>query len=373
MIDKLKAMEVRAQEQIARASSLADLQALEQEFLGKKGELQLVLRGMGALSKEERPAIGAAANDVKLRLEQSVQQRRDALEAQALESELASAGFDPSLPGPSAVVGLPSQGGLHPMTLVVRELEDIFTSMGYTICDGPEIELEHYNFNALNIPQHHPARDTQDTFFVRHPTKLSAASRTAVDTAQALREGRVADGENDLVLRTHTSPVQVRAMERFGPPLRIVAPGRVFRCEQVDASHEHTFYQMEGLVVDRDISVAHLIHAMRTLLREIFRRDVEVRLRPGYFPFVEPGFELDARCLFCGGSGCAVCKHSGWIELLPCGLVHPHVLRAGGIDPDQWSGFAFGLGLSRLVMLRYGIRDIRLMTGGDLRFLQQFR
>jgi phenylalanyl-tRNA synthetase alpha chain len=362
VLDQLKEIEGRALEQLSRAASLEDLLALEQGFLGKKGELQLVLRGMGALSKEERPAVGAAANELKLRLEGALAERRSALQSAALARELADEGFDPTLPGPAPRMGLPSAGALHPMTLVVRELEDIFSSMGYTICDGPEVELEHYNFNALNIPQHHPARDTQDTFFVRHP-------RRGMENPS----GRIADGASDLVLRTHTSPVQVRAMERFGPPLRIVAPGRVFRCEQVDASHEHTFYQMEGLVVDREISVAHLIHAMKTLLREIFRRDVEVRLRPGYFPFVEPGFELDARCLFCGGSGCPVCKHSGWIELLPCGLVHPEVLRAGGIDPEQWSGFAFGLGLSRLVMLRYGIRDIRLMTGGDLRFLQQFR
>jgi phenylalanyl-tRNA synthetase alpha chain len=222
--------------------------------------------------------------------------------------------------------------------------------MGYTVLDGPEVELDHYNFEALNIPRDHPARDAQDTFYC--------------------------DAEGQLVLRTHTSPVQVRAMEhvvreKLGPPFRAIVPGKVFRNEAVDASHEHTFHQMEGLVVGKDVSVGHLIGAMKTLLRGVFGRDIEIRLRPGYFPFVEPGFELDARCPFCTG-GCRVCKQSTWIELLPCGMVHPNVLKAGGIDPEQWSGFAFGLGLSRLVMLRYGIDDVRHLLSGDLRFLEQF-
>ena len=210
--------------------------------------------------------------------------------------------------------------------------------------DGPEVETEYYNFDALNIPADHPARDMQDTFW--------------------LGDGRL--------LRTHTSPVQVRGLEKLGPPLKMIAPGRAFRNEEVDPSHEHTFYQLEGMMVDRDVSVAHLIYFMKTLLSAIFHRDVAVRLRPGFFPFVEPGFELDIQCLICGGSGCPVCKQSGWVELLPCGLVHPAVLRYGGADPDQWSGFAFGLGLTRLAMMRYGIDDIRLFSSGDLRFLKQF-
>ncbi len=225
-----------------------------------------------------------------------------------------------------------------------KELEDLFISLGFTILDGPEVETEYYNFDALNIPSHHPARDMQDTFW--------------------LNDGRL--------LRTHTSPVQVRGLEKLGAPLRMIAPGRVFRNEEVDASHEHTFYQLEGMMVDRDVSVAHLIYFMKALLSAIFHRDVTVRLRPGYFPFVEPGFELDIQCLICGGSGCPVCKHSGWVELLPCGLVNPAVLRASGVDPEQWSGFAFGLGLTRLVMMRYAIDDIRLLMSGDLRFLNQF-
>jgi phenylalanyl-tRNA synthetase alpha chain len=217
--------------------------------------------------------------------------------------------------------------------------------MGYHVVDGPEVETDWNNFEALNIPKDHPARDSQDTFYMAGP--------------------------GSLVLRTHTSPVQIRAMRRFEPPLRMIAPGKVFRHEATDASHEHTFHQLEGLVVDKGVSVAHLIHAMKTLLRGIFQKDLEIRLRPGYFPFVEPGFELDARCPFCT-AGCSVCKRTRWIELLPCGLVHPNVLKACDIDPELWSGFAFGLGLSRLVMLRYGIDDVRMLLSGELRFLEQF-
>jgi len=224
------------------------------------------------------------------------------------------------------------------------EIEDLFTSMGFAVLGGPEVETEFRNFDALNIPGDHPARDMQDTFWLQ-------------------------DGN---LLRTHTSPVQVRGMERLGPPLRMIAPGRMFRNEEVDASHEHTFYQLEGMMIDREVSVAHLIYFMKTLLSQIFHRDVTVRLRPGYFPFVEPGFELDILCLICGGAGCPVCKHGGWVELLPCGLVNPNVLRMSGIDPEQWNGFAFGLGLTRLAMMRYAIDDIRHLNGGDLRFLRQF-
>ncbi|MFT5154111.1 MAG: phenylalanyl-tRNA synthetase alpha chain, partial [Planctomycetota bacterium] len=266
--------------------------------------------------------------------------RATELESAELDAQRAGGDFDATLGGPQQ-----ERGSLHPVTQVTRELEDLFLSMGYHILDGPEVELDHYNFEALNIPKDHPARDSQDTFYC--------------------------DQDGDIVLRTHTSPVQVRAMERLKPPFRAVVPGKVFRQETTDASHDHTFHQMEGLVVGKGISVGHLIGAMKTLLRGIFGREIEIRLRPGYFPFVEPGFELDARCPFCE-SGCSVCKRTRWIELLPCGLVHPNVLLAGGIDPEEWSGFAFGLGLSRLVMLRHGIDDVRHLLGGDLRFLEQF-
>jgi len=235
-------------------------------------------------------------------------------------------------------------GRLHPLSQIQYEIEDIFTSMGFTVLDGPEVETDYYNFEALNIPAHHPARDMQDTFWT----------------------------EDGNLLRTHTSAIQVRGMERLQPPFRVIGPGRVFRYEATDASHENTFYQVEGMMVDRDISVADLIYFMKVLLKEIFGREVTIRLRPGYFPFVEPGFELDIHCLICDGKGCSVCKQSGWVELLPCGLVHPNVLRYGKIDPDKWSGFAFGLGMNRLVMMRYGINDIRHFLSGDIRFLRQF-
>ncbi len=316
------------------------LKAIEREFLSKKGVVANLLASIPTLPKEERKEVGRSANQLKQALQAAVDARQADFASQALEAERSGEGFDPTLPpAPFAF------GSLHPITQLTRELEDLFETMGYTVLDGPEVELDHYNFEALNITKDHPARDSQDTFYC--------------------------DVEGKLVLRTHTSPVQVRAMERLDPPFRVVAPGKVFRQETTDASHEHTFHQMEGMVVGKDISVGHLIGAMKTLLRGIFGRDIEVRLRPGHFPFVEPGFELDARCPFCE-SGCSVCGRTTWIELLPCGLVHPNVLHQGGIDPEVWSGFAFGLGLSRLVMLHGGIDDVRHLLGGDLRFLEQF-
>lgn len=245
---------------------------------------------------------------------------------------------------------------MHPMSIIQYELEDLFKSLGFMILDGPEMESDFFNFEALNIPEHHPARDMQDTFYVK--TETAGLGDKAAD--------------EKLVLRTHTSNAQVRAMLKYGAPLRAVVPGRVFRYEATDASHDNTFNQMEGLMVGKNITVTNLIAVMKTLLRGIFKKDVEIRLRPGFFPFVEPGFELDINCLICGGKGCSVCKHTGWLELLPCGMIHPNVLRAGKINPDEYSGFAFGLGLTRLVMMRYNIEDIRHMTSGDIRFLKQF-
>jgi len=330
----------RSLARVAGARDAAALKALERELLGRDGVAAGLLAAIPTLPPAERRAAGQAANEFKRAVEAAIGERAAALEEEACAAERGAHGFDATLPPPPV-----ERGTLHPITQVTRELEDLFQSMGYHVLDGPEVELDHYNFQALNIPADHPARDAQDTFYC--------------------------DPRGELVLRTHTSPVQVRAMERLRPPLRAIAPGKVFRQESTDASHEHTFHQMEGLVVDRDVSVGHLIGAMKTLLRGIFGRDLEVRLRPGYFPFVEPGFELDARCPFCS-AGCSVCKRTRWIELLPCGLVHPNVLASGGIDPEVWSGFAFGLGLSRLVMLRERIDDVRLLLGGDLRFLEQF-
>lgn len=341
-IETLKAEAIAA---VSRASDVDALQAVESRFLGKKGELTGLLRSLGSLPAAERPAFGQAVNALKAELTCRIEERQRALRARALDAALATGAFDPTEPGIR-----PRCGNLHPITQIMHELVDVFSGLGFTWVDGPEVEFEYYNFDALNIPPDHPSRDVQDTFWLD-------------------------DGN---LLRTHTSPVQLRAMLRFGAPIRCIAPGRCFRNEAVDASHEHTFFQMEGLMVDEDISVAHLIHSMQTCLREILRRDVKIRLRPGYFPFVEPGFELDVDCPFCGDEGgsrevrCPVCKGSRWIEMLPCGMVHPNVLRHAYLDPEAWTGWAFGLGLQRLVMVRYGIDDIRDFTGGHLHFSSQF-
>jgi phenylalanyl-tRNA synthetase alpha chain len=324
---------------IHAAKNLDELEVVRVDVLGRKGSLAQFSKEFGKLTPDERASAGKALNAAKQSLESAFDVRKQAFSSEALDERLQAEWIDLTLPAPG-----PRPGSLHPVTHVQREIEDLFTSLGFAVLDGPEVETEYHNFDALNIPADHPARDMQDTFWL-------------------------SDGN---LLRTHTSPVQVRGMERLGPPLRMIAPGRVFRNEEVDASHEHTFYQVEGMMVDRNVSVAHLLYFMKTLLSAIFHREVTVRLRPGYFPFVEPGFELDIQCLICGGPGCPVCKQSGWVELMPCGLVHPNVLRMSGIDPDLWGGFAFGLGLTRLAMMRYGIDDIRLFTSGDLRFLRQF-
>ena len=323
----------------ASATSADQLEEARVEAIGRKGKLAQISKDFGKLTPEDKARMGKLLNSVKQDLETEYEAKKRRFQDAALAERLASEWIDVTLPP----VGI-RPGSLHPITLIQNEIEDLFTSLGFAVLYGPEVETEEHNFDALNIPATHPARDMQDTFWL----------------------------SNGHLLRTHTSPVQVRGMRTLGPPLRMIAPGRVFRNEEVDASHEHTFYQLEGMMVDKDVSVANLIYFMKTLLSGIFHRDVTVRLRPGYFPFVEPGFELDIRCLICNGEGCAVCKHSGWVELLPCGLVHPNVLKLSGIDPDEWGGFAFGLGLTRLAMMRYEIDDIRQLQGGDLRFLSQF-
>ena len=324
---------------IRAAATPEDLEAVRVEVMGRKGVLTQLSRDMGKLSPDERAARGKFINAAKQSLEEAYTASKSAFDNAAMAKRLDAEWLDLTVPATGV-----KPGSLHPITQIQWEIEDLFRSMGFTVLDGPEVETEHHNFDALNIPPDHPARDMQDTFWL--------------------------DGGH--LLRTHTSPVQVRGMEKLGPPLRMIAPGRVFRNESVDASHEHTFYQLEGMMIDRNVSVGNLIYFMKTLLTAIFKRDVTVRLRPGFFPFVEPGFELDISCLICGGTGCPVCKQSGWVELLPCGLVNPHVLRMSGIDPTQWNGFAFGLGLTRLVMMRYAIDDIRWLQSGDLRFLNQF-
>lgn len=338
-LSKLTELEASAIEAIEGATSPADLEKVRIDVLGRKGSLTLISREMGKIPAEERAVVGQRLNQAKQSLEAALDARQKEFSEAALRARLDSEWVDITLPAPGI-----RPGTLHPITRIQYEIEDLFVSMGFTVLDGPEVETEYYNFDALNIPAEHPARDMQDTFW------FGAG----------------------MLLRTHTSPVQVRGMERLGPPLRMIAPGRVFRNESVDASHEHTFYQLEGMMIDREVSVGHLIFFMKTLLAGIFGREVTVRLRPGFFPFVEPGFELDIHCLICDGAGCPVCKQSGWVELLPCGLVHPNVLRMSGIDPEEWNGFAFGLGLTRLAMMRYGIHDIRQFMAGDLRFLQQF-
>jgi phenylalanyl-tRNA synthetase alpha chain len=335
----LSDLEARARERIEAASTREELEAVRIEALGRKGTLAQVSKQLGSLPAEERARIGRLLNAVKQDLEQRLAARLAEFERRELEARLEAEWLDLTRPAPG-----PRPGSLHPITQLQYEIEDLFTSLGFTVLDGPEVETEYHNFDALNIPPDHPARDVQDTFWL-------------------------VDGH---LLRTHTSPVQVRGMEKFRPPLRMIAPGRVFRNEEVDASHEHTFYQVEGMMIDREVSVAHLIYFMKVLVNHIFRRETEVRLRPGYFPFVEPGFELDLACLVCNGRGCPVCKHTGWVEMLGCGLVHPNVLRMSGIDPEEWMGWAFGLGLTRLAMMRYGLDDIRWFQSGDLRFLRQF-
>ncbi len=339
-LTKIKENTITAARQVG---DTAELEQLRVRVLGRKGELTKILRSLGTLTPEERGKIGRISNEIKNEIENVLESRKREINEAKYETILQEDWIDVTLDRPGSYMGT-SLGRVHPITRLQNELEDVFTSMGFQILDGPEVETEHYNFEALNIPKHHPARDIQDTFWT----------------------------EDGNLLRTHTSSIQIRGMERMDPPFRIIGPGRVFRYEATDASHENTFYQVEGMMVDRNISVSHLIYIMKVILREIFKKDITVRLRPAYYPFVEPGFDLDFNCLICGGTGCSVCKKTGWIEFLGCGLVHPNVLKMGGIDPEEWSGFAFGLGLSRLAMMRWGINDIRHFLTGDIRFLEQF-
>lgn len=338
LIEQLEAARSRARAALGGLATEADLERFHQDFLGKKGALTEATKSLGTLSPEDRRAAGSRAHEVRTEIEAAFAEAKNRIGSALLQERLAGERIDAMRPAAE------TRGRLHPLTRITRELEDLFSFMGFTILDGPEVETDANNFGKLNFSDDHPARDMQDTIWTT----------------------------GDALLRTHTSSVQVRAMQLFQPPFRMVAPGRCFRFEETDASHENTFYQAEGMMVDRGLSVANLIHVMKTFLSSFFERDVNVRLRPGYFPFVEPGFELDIQCLVCGGPGCPVCKHGGWVELLPCGMVHPGVLAAGGLDPEEWTGFAFGLGLSRLVMMRYGIEDIRHFLSGNLRFLEQF-
>lgn len=340
MLERLNKLKNRAEEEISALKTLNELESLRVNYLGKKGELTEILKGLGGLDPEERKQVGMEANKIKNLLSEKLAEKSGELSLNAVKQDISKVSdFDITLPGNPYPAG-----SLNPVTIVQREIEKIFTGMGFNIVDGPEVEDDFYNFEALNIPQHHPARDMQDTYWL----------------------------ENGQLLRTHTSPCQVRAMLKYGAPLKIIAPGRCFRNESTDASHENTFFQLEGMMIDKNVSIANLIYVMKLLLSKVFNRDVKVRLRPGFFPFVEPGFELDLNCTICGGSGCPTCKQSGWVELLPCGMVHPNVLKYGGIDPEVYTGFAFGLGLTRLAMMKYGIGDIRVFNSGDTRAMKQF-
>ncbi len=331
---------------LEKLQSQEDIALFHEEYLGRKGKIPDLLRNLGGLSDEEKRTMGKTANTLKTLIEGKFHERQNEIRRHAIEKSLHEEWIDLTAPGLKI-----ETGHIHPLAQTQKEVEDIFQQMGFTIVDGPEIESEFYNFEGLNIPAHHPARDMQDTFFI--------------DKKPHAKEGR-------LVLRTHTSPNQIRAMHEYGAPLRIIVPGRVFRNEATDASHEHTFDQVEGLLIDRDISIAHLKGVMTEFLSRLFHRQMKIRFRPGYFPFVEPGMELDMSCVFCSEQGCRVCKQTGWIEFMGCGMVHENVLKAGRVDPKKFQGWAFGFGLTRLVMMKYGIDDIRHLTGGDIRFVEQF-
>jgi phenylalanyl-tRNA synthetase alpha chain len=338
---RLADLRTRAVAALGTAGSTAELEQWRVHFLGKRGALTEVLRGLGELPAAERPAAGQAANAVKTQLEAELAARVEALKGTEVAAALERERLDVTLPGRR-----PALGGLHPTTLVVEQIVGIFRSLGFQVAEGPEVELDYYNFAALNIPEEHPARDMWDTFYIRPP---------------------------EVVLRTHTSPNQVRVMERIEPPVRVVVPGRCYRYEAQDASHEWMFYQVEGLAVDKGLTMADLKGVLVAFARQMFWPDVECRFRCDYFPFVEPGLEMAIQCHVCRGRGCRVCKGGGWIELLGAGMVHPSVLRNVGYDPEEVSGFAFGMGPERIAMVKYGIDDIRLFYGNDLRFLEQFR
>lgn len=317
----------------------SELEALRVRFLGKKGELTAILKQMGKLSAEERPVIGALANEVRASIEDKIAAAAAALRERQMQEQIAQETLDVTMPGKRRPIGTQ-----HPLSLVLDEIQDIFIGMGFSVAEGPEVELDYYNFEALNIPKNHPARDTQDTFYITE----------------------------NVLLRSQTSPVQIRVMEKQKPPIRIIAPGRVYRSDAIDATHSPLFHQIEGLVVDKGITMADLKGTLVTFAKTLYGQDAVLRFRPHHFQFTEPSCEMDTMCFACHGEGCRLCKGEGWIELLGAGMVHPKVLQNGGVDPEEYSGFAFGMGLERLVMRRYGIDDMRLFYENDLRFLNQF-
>jgi phenylalanyl-tRNA synthetase, alpha subunit (EC 6.1.1.20) len=344
MLENLEKIRQKFNEELNAVNSQDELEKIRVAFLGKKGLVTEELKNLRNLSNEEKKTAGMQVNSLKNEIEKAIVEYQKVLEEKEYLREIESAEhYDFTIPSNR------EPGTLHPITIVQKKIEDIFKTMGFIIEDGLEIQTEYNNFEAVNIPKNHPARDMQDTYYL----------------------------ENGQLLKTHTSAAQNTIMRKYGPPkpgqpLKVLFPGRCFRNENIDASHENTFFQLEGMMIGDDISISNLIYFMKVLLTEVFERDVKIRLRPGFFPFVEPGFELDINCAICGGKGCPTCKNSGWLELLPCGMIHPNVLSMGGIDPERYTGFAFGLGLTRLAMMKYNIKDIRVFNSGNLKLLKQF-
>ncbi len=339
MKEQLNEIRQTAEEKLAAVTELSALEELRIQYLGKKGELTAVLKGMGALTPEERPLIGQLANEVRSFIETALETKKAEFEAALEAKKLAGETIDVTMPGKSSTLGKK-----HPLTSVLDDLKNIFIGMGFSIVEGPEVELDYYNFEALNIPKDHPARDTQDTFYI----------------------------DENVVLRTQTSPVQIRTMEKQKPPIRIISAGRVYRSDAVDATHSPVFHQVEGLVIDKNVTMADLKGTLEIFVKKLYGEETRLRFRPHHFPFTEPSAEVDISCFNCGGEGCRICKGEGWIEILGCGMVHPKVLTTCGIDPEEYSGFAFGIGLERVAMFRYDIDDMRLLYENDMRFLKQF-
>lgn len=332
MKETLKELVIKLEKELKTCEKEADILNVKSKYLGKKSELSNLLSSLKDMTVEEKKVNGPLLNQIKKELEEKVDARLEEINNKDTIT------FDDTIPVEE------EYGSLHPITIVAKEVTDIMKQMGFTAVTGPEMESDYYNFEALNIPKDHPARDMQDTYYL----------------------------DNGMLLRTQTSGNQIHAMEKYGAPLRICAPGRTFRNEDVDACHENTFFQIEGMVIDKGVSIENLLYVMQKILSELFHQEVKVRLRPGFFPFTEPSYEIDMSCLICGGTGCPTCKNSGYVEMVGSGMVHPNVLRAGGVDPEEYTGFAFGIGLTRLAMMKYKINDIRVLNSGDIRYLKQF-
>jgi len=339
LLKTLENIEKDAEQELTELDELKELEELRVKYLGKKGEIQQVFNKMGKIEPEQRPVVGKSANILKQKIENLINENQQRLEKAKEKKRLVAEKIDVTLPG-----NKPKLGRAHPLKVIIDEITEIFTGMGFSIAEGPEVESEYYNFAALNIPEHHPARDLQDTLYL----------------------------DDHYLLRTHTSPVQIHTMEEQDPPIRIIAPGKVYRSDELDASHSPIFHQIEGLVVDKDITFSDLKGTIKLIVEALFGENRKIRFRPSYFPFTEPSAEVDVSCIVCGGEGCSLCSRSGWLEIMGSGMVHPNVLRMSGYDPDIYSGFAFGVGWDRLALLKYGIDDIRVLYENDRRFLHQF-